>query len=124
MSGEMAGSEPTDAPKGGLELKGFDMPERSAKESISCGSLRLRLWWRIVCGDESRSVSSPGELFFPKGEDVPILITFGLEDSSSSGIPLTLDDLPRRTILGLEDDVRLELGPEEVKVPVLGSVGT
>lgn len=61
--------------------------------------------------------------FLPIGEEFPILITFGLEDSSSSGISLTLDDLPRRTTLGLEDDVRLELGPEEVKVPVLDTGG-
>ena len=67
---------------------------------------------------------SSGVLFLPIGEDVPILITFGLEDSSSSDISLTLDDLPKRITLGLEDEVKLELGPEEVKVPVLESDGT
>lgn len=68
-------------------------------------------------------MSSPADPFFPKGDDVPNLIRFGLEDSSSSAISLTLDDLPRRTTLGLEEDARLELGPEEAKVLVLESDG-
>ena len=61
---------------------------------------------------------SPGEFFLPVGGVVPILTTFGLEDSSSSGISLTLEDLPRRITFGLEEDVKLELGPDDVNVPV------
>jgi hypothetical protein len=35
VSGETADPDSTDASYGGLDVKGFDMPDRAAKDSIS-----------------------------------------------------------------------------------------